>query len=103
MNKIKPLSPSEVLDKADSSIPDVVIKAVNNLLVNRFRNGIITILQKDIVKEIIKLDSSISATIIYENGWLDFEGLYRKQGWLVEYDKPAYCENYDAVFKFRKK
>lgn len=32
--------------------------------------------------------------------WLDIEDHYRKAGWKVTYDKPAYCENYDAYFKF---
>ena len=40
---------------------------------------------------------------IYDQGWLDFEPLYREVGWNVEYDKPAYYEHYDAYFKFTKK
>jgi hypothetical protein len=31
---------------------------------------------------------------------LDIEPIYREAGWIVEYDKPAYCENYDANFTF---
>jgi hypothetical protein len=32
---------------------------------------------------------------------LDIEDTYREAGWKVEYDKPAYCENYPANFTFR--
>lgn len=37
------------------------------------------------------------------NSWVDFEDLYRKQGWKVVYDKPAYCETYKAYFVLSKK
>ena len=34
---------------------------------------------------------------------MDFEDLYRKSGWSVSYDKPAYNENYDAFLIFNKR
>jgi hypothetical protein len=100
---MKPLSPSEVEKKAQSDIPDCVIDAVNNLLVKEYRNGSATLRQKDILKEIRRIDENMTSTILFENGWMDFEPIFRKAGWSVEYDKPGYNEDYEATFKFKKK
>jgi len=40
---------------------------------------------------------------IFEKNFLDFESVFRNVGWSVEYDKPGYCESYDAFFTFKKK
>lgn len=40
---------------------------------------------------------------IYENRWLDIEDSYRAVGWHVEYDKPGYCESYEATFTFKRR
>jgi hypothetical protein len=37
---------------------------------------------------------------VFKNGWLNVEHLYETHGWKVEYDKPAYNEDYPATFKF---
>ena len=39
---------------------------------------------------------------LFDNKFLDVEDIYRKQGWVVAYDKPAYNETYDAIFEFTK-
>lgn len=102
-NEVKPISPSEILDNLDKIIPPVVIQAVNNLLMKEYRGGSVTILQDAIIKEIKNLDGTITKDQIYDNKWLDFESLYRQNGWSVEYDKPAYNETYAAKFIFKKK
>ena len=38
--------------------------------------------------------------MLYEKHYLDVEDAYRKRGWIVDYDKPAYNETYDAFFEF---
>lgn len=40
---------------------------------------------------------------LFDKGWMDIEPIYRKSGWRVEYDKPAYNETYPATFTFSKK
>jgi len=31
------------------------------------------------------------------------EEIYKKQGWVVEYDQPGWDENYDSFYKFKMK
>ncbi len=102
-NEVKPISPSEILGNLDKIIPPVVIQAVNNLLMKQYRDGSVTILQDEIIQEIINLDGAITRDQIFDNKWLDFEALYRQNGWSVEYDKPGYNESYTARFIFKKK
>ena len=60
--------------------------------------------QKEIVDLIVKKSNNVyKSGDIFANSWLDVEDIYRNAGWDVEYDKPGYCENYEAHFVFRKK
>lgn len=97
---MKPYSPEEAKQAALSSIPDEVISIVNKLLAENLRsNDTATILQKEIIAAYEVNHSKGSFNV----KWLDFEDLYRNNGWKCNYDGPAYCETYDAVFKFEKK
>lgn len=100
---VKPISPSDIIENLDKIIPSVVIQAVNNLLKKEFRGSSATILQNEIINEIIRLDGSYTKDMIFDNKMLDFEEIYRKNGWLVEYDKPGYNESYAHKFIFKKK
>lgn len=101
--EVKPISPSEIIDNLDKIIPPIVIQAVNNLLMKEYRGGQVTILQDEIIAEIKNIDGTITRDQIFDNKWLDFEALYRQNGWVVEYDKPGYSESYAARFIFKKK
>ena len=100
MSEVKPLRPDEILSNLSKTTPTVIIAAVNNMLTKYFKGGSVTIKQKEIMAEILRLDSSLTSEIISENKWVDFEEVYRQFGWSVSYDGPAYCETYDATFKF---
>lgn len=90
-----PISPVEAqLQRND--IPDFVINIVNQLLKDNYKSDRIRIYQKDVVKAI---KDHTGGTC--EMKWLDFEDFYRATGWGVTYDKPAYCETYDAFFIFK--
>jgi len=96
-----PISPSEIPAKKAEVIPPFVFDAVNQLLIERSDGpSTITLLQKNIVA-LIK--ETMPPGIDFVNTWLNFEDAYREKGWIVTYDKPAYCENYDAFFEFRQK
>lgn len=99
----KVISPDEI--NFEDSIPEFVIEAVNNILKKEYRGDSVTILQKEIMTEVMNLrtDLSLSKEDIYKNHWLDFEPLFRKNGWNVSYDKPGYNESYEARFTFSKK
>lgn len=99
--EIKPLSKEEV--KRVKTIPDIIIKTVNELLIKNYCNGKAIIMQSEIV-DIVSGDpeysDGISRKDIYDNNYLDFEDVYRAIGWKVTYDKPGYCESYDPRFIF---
>jgi hypothetical protein len=101
--EVKPITPNEIVDNLENTIPSVVIQAVNNLLTKEYKGDRVVILQDEIISEIIRLDNSFTSRQIFDNKMLDFEELYRKNGWSVEYDKPGYNENYKANFIFKKK
>jgi hypothetical protein len=73
MSEIKPIRPDEIMANLEKIIPTVVITAVNNLLTKNFRGGSVTIRQKDIAAEIMRLDASVTENEIYANKWMDFE------------------------------
>jgi hypothetical protein len=105
---VQPISPQEALDLKITTIPDEVIEVVNQMLTERMtKRGSVTLLQKDIVANVmLRMSTSgarVTSNAIYENHWLDFEPFYEKAGWKVQYDKPAYCESYEANFTFSKK
>lgn len=107
MNKIKPISPNDIQLK---ELPDFVLIAFNELLQNSFnKQKVITITQDKAIDKIIEVSgrsdyrSTISRQAIFDNHWLDVEDTYREAGWKVSYDKPGYCESYEAAFKFERK
>jgi hypothetical protein len=101
---VEPISPQGALDLKITNIPDVVIETVNMMLAEKMtKSGYVTLLQKDICDRICAASPGLHNSMIYSNGWLDFEPFYEKAGWKVEYDKPAYCESYEANFKFSRK
>lgn len=104
MNKVKPLSPSEAKEKKGNDIPDFVIQAVNNLLSKELHNGYATIRQCDVVAEAMSMaPEGTDRNDLFDNNWLDFESVFEKAGWSVEYDKPAYCESYEPTWSFKSK
>ena len=100
---MKPITPQECSAQMGSHIPEFVIDSVNALLKKKYCLGRATFTQDEIIAEIQKRGDSISREQIFDSKWLDFEPLYRRSGWDVEFDKPAYCETYDANWKFTKK
>jgi len=92
------ISPEDV--DLTNVIPKYVTDAVNKLIRKNYRgNGSFTIKQKDIISE-IKKTNNISSQHLFDNHYLDFEDVYREQGWSVSYDKPSYGDSY---FKFSPK
>lgn len=101
---IKALSPNEILDHRITVFPPEMIKAVNNLLMKEFNGSSATILSKDIVAEFMKLtNGEYAQSEIFKNKWLDFETIFQKSGWKVDYDGPGYNESYAAKFNFTPK
>jgi hypothetical protein len=105
---VQPISPQEALDLKITTIPDWMIETVNEMLTSKMtKRPHIVLLQKDIcsaaIKKAAEAGVKTSNQEIYAQHWMDFEPFYEKAGWNVAYDKPAYCESYEANFTFSKK
>ena len=100
---VGPITPQEILADLPNIIPSFVFEAVNNLLKKKFRGDSVNIKQDEIMDEIARLQTTYSRQEIYDNKWMDFERVYSDNGWKVDYDKPAYNENYAAFFIFSPK
>lgn len=100
---MNPISPKEVLQKRIESIPDYVIEATNNLIAKKWDGYSSTVLTKDLVAEILRISKKVTRQDIFDNHFLDIEPVFRKAGWTVKYDQPAYNENYDSFYEFTPK
>lgn len=105
MSKVTPITPQQAKDEIENNFPDFIIEGVNNAINKHyFGKSSFNIKQDEIMEEVLKVaPEGITRQKIYDNHWLDFEQLYRKFGWNVHYDKPGYCESYDAFFTFEPK
>lgn len=93
--QIRPIAPSEV----KKSIPSFVIEAVNELISEKYKPNVRFIIRQNEIKERVMSKTEQD----FDYSWLDIEDVYRESGWLVEYDKPRYNEQYDAFFEFKRK
>lgn len=83
--------------------PTEVIESFNELITENFNGSSATVMQKDVVERIISKNSQIDREEMFKKHWLDVEDVYRKAGWIVKFDQPAYNESYEASFVFEKK
>lgn len=101
---VKPFTPADAQQhKAHYGLPNEVIEAVNELLAKNYRPGTITIKQKEIEEQVLLKMPDLRANDLYARNWMDIEETFRESGWQVHYDKPGYCESYDAYFEFTPK
>lgn len=96
---IEPIKPSEIVQ----IIPEWVIAGANECIQEHYhelaKESHFT--QDELVDFILKkAPEDVTRQTLFDNHWLDIEPIYRKVGWKVEYDKPGYCETYDANFTF---
>lgn len=98
---VEPIKPGEIQEVKNSSIPDKVLEVFNQLITDNWNGRSSTFKQEEVV-EILVDQHEFDKSEIFDKHWLDVEPLFRSQGWIVEYDKPGYCETYAATFTFRK-
>ena len=98
---VAPIKPKDVVSVKAKSFPPEVIEVFNELIAKNYSNGSSTVLHKHVVDALVK--KGLKKDDIYDNHWLDVEEIFEKNGWDVFYDKPGYCESYDASFKFSVK
>lgn len=102
MKKGVPISPDDIPAAKAAVIPPEVFDAWNEVITKHYTNGRSHFNQVVIADAVVKATGA-SVTEVYGNKWLDVEDAYRAQGWNVEYDRPAYCDTYEANFTFTKK
>ena len=101
----EPIKPQDVIEAKLQIMPDEVIECFNHFIAANWNGHSAVIKQCDIVGRIVGILNlePKDRKKIYDNHWLDVEDIYRKQGWIVKYDKPAYNESYEATFEFAVK
>lgn len=102
-----PMSPDEIDALKTTRIPEEVFEAFNEAIADKWNGSSATVKQDEVARAAVKKlrarlpDATLDT--LYTNNWLDIENAYQKKGYTVEYDKPGYCESYDAVFIFRRR
>jgi hypothetical protein len=99
----KPISPSDVGKAKTSRFPPAVLEAFNEAIAKHWDGRAATFTQREVADAIAAKLPDVTREQIYENRWLDVEDSYRASGWQVEYDKPGYCETYEARFTFKRR
>lgn len=95
----KAIEPSEAVERARNELPPKVYEAFNDLIVKNLRGKRSVVTLKEATAAVCSaLD--LPAQEVRRRGYLDVEDYYRKAGWRVVYDRPAYNETYEATFEF---
>lgn len=97
----KPITPKEAF-ASTKNFPPEVIEVWNDLIVKNRSGRQSTVKQNDAV-EALCAKMGVERSKVFDNGWLEIEGVFGKAGWSVKYDKPDYTESWGAYFTFRVK
>ncbi len=105
MKRGRPINPNELkeITKKKNIKPKFIFDIFNDLIQKEALivglNKTITVKQDDVCERINEEHGSTNWPI----WWLDIEKDYENENWNVNYDKPAYCDDYDACFYFKRK
>lgn len=103
----KPFSPDDALAAKSGIVPPEIVAAVNYFLSVRYTVGkSVTIFVGELKRkaaDIMEQNGTRVDPLVdwADEGWLDFEPLFREAGWSVAVDIPGYCENYELFWTFR--
>ena len=106
-SSIEAWTPSEVRAQKINFIPPEIIEAVNELIAKHWNGSSATISISEVrdaafTKMRINCSPNLEKNYASE-GWLDFEPIFEDRGWHVMFDRPGYCESYDATWRFSPK
>jgi hypothetical protein len=93
-----PITPDDAY--ASANIHATMIAVVNDLLKAKFDGDNAIVLQEDVVKEFLKREVGYNKNKLRKERHLDFEPLYEKSGWKVQYVSPAKPSDAAAYYKF---
>lgn len=121
---VKPVTPKEAgalkQEMWERNLPPPVLEAINEAIIAEHEERGFTVTQEQVMTSILKkmkegrdqftLDDTncpwyykVTRQGVFDHHWLDFEKMFEKAGWKVEFDKPGYNENYNAFWRFSKK
>lgn len=113
--RVVPIKPEDIPSQPEPEIPEFVIDIFNELIIKNYDYDTESskIMQEDAVIKIVehlcpdqhdrpKEHVMNIRKRIFKEKWLDVENMYRDKEWIVEFDKPAWCETYPAFFVFSK-
>ncbi|QJA43104.1 hypothetical protein [Phaeobacter phage MD18] len=97
-----PLRPEDMPAAKAKVIPQSVFDAFDEEIARAW-DGKSSVVMQEAVLTNIMTRNACTRDVVFSNKWLDVETVYRAAGWSVKYDKPGYCENYEASFVFSAK
>ena len=98
----KPITPKDVESAKTSHTLPLIIEAANELIVEKWNGYNATFTLRELGTR-ARAKLGMQEDQEFERGQLDIEPIFRKAGWIVEYDRPGYNENYEAHFIFKKR
>lgn len=113
---MQPITPDEAKRLEGTNIPPLIIATINAMIVEKISGGRVVLKQDEVVERILlaikqekesygpnAFPSWLDCTRadVFKNKWLDFEPVFRRAGWIVEFDRPGYNESYDANWTFK--
>jgi len=98
---VKPLSPKEIESAKKVVIPDAVMEAANELLAKKW-NGSSATFTIDALCGLAR-EKMGDPKHQFASEDLDIEIVFRKEGWIVDFDRPGYNETYAANWTFKKR
>lgn len=99
----KPISPKDVeIAKAAHGEMSLIIEAANELIAEKWNGYDATFTVRELGAR-ARPKLGMQEDEKFKDGQLDIEPIFRKAGWNVEFDRPGYCENYEARFIFKKR
>src|SRR3954470_22754707 len=100
MKNVKPIKPSEVVDKMEETIDSNLLQAINNLIVKNWTGSSAHFAVSDVLNELNKLKEY--DTLEIKSFSANFPPVYKKAGWKVDTDRPGYNESYETNWTFTK-
>lgn len=113
----KILKRSDIVEYKSGMIPSYIFEAFNDLIAKNFDGTQSVIKQEEAVNYIIKKARESGIVLnkvlmfeekvkefkenLFSKRFLDIEPYYRKEGWQVTFEKPAYCENFEPYWTFK--
>lgn len=98
---ITPITPDEIVEEQSRRIPEKVIGVYNDLLVREWDGSRAIIYQDEVINDITAV-MDISRDEVFRRKYLNIECIFKKVGWKVKYNKPAYGEEFKTNFLFTK-